>query len=227
MKLPTLRSRCKTVAAVAITVAATVLPVAGARAGLVTVTLNLNSLPTGRLSGPVTVDGFTISPNGASYTKIVNVNGTNTLQSSDSQPGSGTGDILTMAGGGTFSLVSVALADAGNNGAVGINIENALTGVGFSYGSGYASNANYGGPLTSTFTTYNYSTDSEFQNGTQFLIGIVDYNSGDAVENITVSYTSTPEPASLTLLGAGVAGVGWLRRRKAGPGAEPVSAASA
>jgi hypothetical protein len=69
--------------------------------------------------------------------------------------------------------------------------------------------------LTSTFKTYDYSSDSEFQNGTQFLIGIVDYNSGDAVEDITVSYTPAPEPASLTLFGAGMAGLGWLRRRRA------------
>ena len=188
-----------------------------AAAQATTITLDLNSLSTGTLGGPITIDGFTITPAGSSATQIVNVGGTNTLESTDSTFAGGTGDVLTMANGGTFSLVSVALAATGGDTGFGINVLNNVTGLGYGYGAYEQGRTNltYGGPLTASFTTEVYSSDSDFQNGTAFRIGIVDGDNGEAVQSITVSYTPAPEPASLAILGSGLAALGWLRRRRA------------
>ncbi len=197
---------------IAIGVAGTCLLAGAAQATIIT--LDLNSLTPGTLSGPITVDGFTITPSGSSGTKIVNVAGTNALESTDSTFAGGTGDVLTMANGGTFSLVSVALAALGGDTGYGINVLNNVTNTGLQYGVYNHNSATYAGPLSTSFTTYDYSALTTFQNSTAFRLGIVDQNNGEAIQSITVSYTPAPEPASVAILGSGLAGLGWLRRRR-------------
>jgi len=63
--------------------------------------------------------------------------------------------------------------------------------------------------FTTTFTATGSSTTLDFLNGD----GIGDDLNG--LDNVVLTATGTPEPATLWLLGGGMIGLGFLRRRKA------------
>jgi hypothetical protein len=172
-----------------------------AEAATITVTLNLNELPTGAFTSPLDVDGFVLTPrlDGSSTPQIEGLGGLNVL-ASDAVSGQGADTFLTMADGDAFSLVSLSMED---NGADLIGVSDGTDII--SYGRDV--------PLFSALTPYDYS--SIFQNITSVDLDPVNEGGNPVIGNITVSYASTPELGTLALLGMGVTAFALARRRVA------------
>jgi hypothetical protein len=186
-----------------------------------TVTLDLSSLPTGTFTSGLSVDGFTLTPNlgPSSIPMIVDAGGVYALESSgDVELGADT--LLTLNGGGTFTLDSIEVAALnGDTGHFTIGIGAAPSGLGYVYGEGCSNEPQFvcGGPLSSTFTTENYAGVSGFENVTLIDLDPVEGGDGDAIAAVTVTFgsdTSVPEPASIMLLAMGTAATAALRRRR-------------
>jgi hypothetical protein len=172
-----------------------------AEAETVTVTLNLNELPIGAFTSPVDVDGFVLTPNlnGSNTPQIESLDGLNVL-GADSVSSQGADTFLTMADGDFFSVVSLSMEDDGGD---LIGIFDGTDGI--TYGRDVS--------LFPTLTAYDYS--STFQNTTSIDLDPVNLGGDPVIGNITVSFTSTPEPGTLVLLGIGMTAFGLTGHRMA------------
>jgi hypothetical protein len=202
-------------AACAVIALAAVFASTPSRATPTTVTLDLSSLATGAFTGPVYLDGFTLTPQlGVSSTpQIANVGGTYVLESTSNIGSAGADTYLTMTNGGTFSMVSVEVAAlGGDTGTFGIAV--ASTSGGAESLARYGSR--FGVPLSTSFTFETLSDYSGLSNVTTIDLDPVSDNGDNfAVTAITVSYTQVdaPEPAAIGLFSVGLAGLAMARLR--------------
>ena len=177
-----------------------------------TITLDLSSLPTGAFTSPLTVDGFVLTPllNGSSTPVIANENGLYALESASNIGAAGADTYLTMANGGSFSIVSVAVAALnGDNGSFGIGISAPGVPGGALYGSFF------GNPISSSFTTEDLTTNASLQNVTTVDLDPVSEPADNfAIASITVDFTPAPEPATIATLGFGLVGLAAARRAR-------------
>ena len=111
--------------------------------------------------------------------------------------------VVTLTAGGVFNLVSLQLAEADNS-AIGAAVT-------FSY-------TNNSGTFSQTLTIPAASGLHTFvlnqSDLTSFSLGEVDYQ----LDNVVYNLPAIPEPAAWALLGAGLLGLGALRRRSVGAG---------
>ena len=210
--LDTVKIRRKLLCAMAL-----ILPALGsatpASAGVTTLTLDLAALPTGPFTTPQFLNGgvFVLTPalGASSIPQIVNSGGVYSLQSTNSVYAGGADTYLTRADGGAFSLLSVQIAAlGGDNGFWGISIGNT--------GGGFAAGGYFGTPLSQSWTTVDLTASAFLQNTTFVdLDPISQVGPNFAIAAITLSYvTEIPEPATVSLLGAGLLALGALRRRR-------------
>ena len=155
-----------------------------------TVTLDLNSLPTGPFTTPLVVGEYQLTPNlGTSATpSILNLNGLNVLSNDDPKGSYAGNDVyLSRVDGGLFQLDSVVIGYEGPF-----------------RGAQAAGSSLAGGPLYPTLTPQTIRFGATFARSTS-----IDLNeqSGPYYAKITVT-SGAPEPASWTfmLIGVGMLG---------------------
>lgn len=154
-----------------------------------------------------TAGGWAVSDDGNSF---FNRNGKALSEGLAGAHGTGNGAppieiLMTLTGGGTFDLASL---DAATGSALFAG-NTSIDLVGTLFG---------GGTVTQTLTASNIWTNyslSGFTNLTQLVFRNVDADAGISIDNLNSDAAAVPEPATLALLGLGLAGIGFARRKKA------------
>lgn len=192
-------------------------------ASATTVTLNLNALPTGPITSPLEIDGFTIRQGWGNVPYIVNVNGVNTIQDLIND-GHGADAFITRTDGSRFSLISLEIAALKGDywwKTYGVQISDIEDVANVQVNKIAYFSFHYGTPLSESFTTFMFSGWSNLKILNVDPVAGYDpsQDGGFAIRNITLSYDNVPEidamsgSGALTLLGFGLALSGELRRK--------------
>ncbi len=139
--------------------------------------------------------------------------GNNVLVDANPNDLDGAAATLKRAGGGTFDVLSIDIADLTGN-AAGGGGTGGLAGSGFRIGIQGLGQTQFS-PTSATFTTIDLSGNPDFQGLGQFHVNIVSKlpNDNFAVDNIVVRF-DVPEPATFALLGLGLLGMTWWRKKR-------------
>lgn len=149
---------------------------------------------------PYTEDGFTITPTNADSAVFDSTNSSDMVGNSSDWFGFSDSNTpsLTRAAG-TFGLLDVLIGPSTVGGGV---VDMSITG-----------NVSGGGTLTSTFSGLTTATTAAL--GWNNLLSVSFSASDDAgIDDIRVTASTVPAPASVALLGLGLVGIGFFRRKR-------------
>jgi len=185
-------------------------------------TIDFESVPAGgclNIGDSFTTQGFDFSTEGSNFFSC-NSTRSDLPSNETNYVGSESPSITTMAAtdGATFSLISIDLAElfVGREGYDDVRIDGILLGGGTATSMFTLDGVNDGPGGEADFETFLLS--GGFSNLTSIVLTATDSsNPRFSFDNIvvdTMMTTSVPEPGTLALLGVGLAGIGFARKRK-------------